>query len=197
MVENSFGFNPDESTHHFLLYLPTSKRDKVLIAEKTHFKSDESIERIFLTINQKNTEVKILLEQSKWLKIVDQVRLELNIRLKQIGLKGGKFVNGSNYLHRLIGKELTLLCWAIEDADPGIIDTAVKNWLGLKPEERWWLYTTTNAATGHPIDSKNRGWRKAVRFALTENPTDFQLPKVEPSISTPNLFVNEDEILYE
>ena len=44
------------------------------------------------------------------------------------------------------------------------------NWLGLAPEERWWLYTMTNAATGHAIKDRNRGWRKAVRFALTENP---------------------------
>lgn len=44
------------------------------------------------------------------------------------------------------------------------------NWLGLVPEERWWLYTMTNAATGHAIKGRNKGWRKAVRFALTENP---------------------------
>ena len=28
----------------------------------------------------------------------------------------------------------------------------------------------TNAATGHALHGKNTGWRKAVRFALTENP---------------------------
>lgn len=28
----------------------------------------------------------------------------------------------------------------------------------------------TNAATGHALNGRNRGWRKAVRFALTENP---------------------------
>jgi hypothetical protein len=28
----------------------------------------------------------------------------------------------------------------------------------------------TNAATGHALHGKGRGWRKAVRFALTENP---------------------------
>ena len=44
------------------------------------------------------------------------------------------------------------------------------NWLGLVPEERWWLYTMTNAATGHAVNGRNKGWRKAVRFALTENP---------------------------
>jgi hypothetical protein len=39
----------------------------------------------------------------------------------------------------------------------------------LAPEERWWLYTMTAAQTGHHAQ-KNRGWRKAVRAALTENP---------------------------
>jgi hypothetical protein len=28
----------------------------------------------------------------------------------------------------------------------------------------------TNGATGHAITGRNKGWRKAVRFALTENP---------------------------
>ena len=42
----------------------------------------------------------------------------------------------------------------------------------VKPLEtgRWWLFTMTNAATGHALHGKNKGWRKAVRFALTENP---------------------------
>lgn len=63
-----------------------------------------------------------------------------------------------------------VLAWAIEDADPGTIPLAVENWLGLRPEERWWLFTMTNAATGHAIRDRNKGWRKALRFALTENP---------------------------
>lgn len=28
----------------------------------------------------------------------------------------------------------------------------------------------TSAATGHAIQGRNKGWRKAVRYALTENP---------------------------
>ncbi|PIP40031.1 MAG: hypothetical protein COX19_06575, partial [Desulfobacterales bacterium CG23_combo_of_CG06-09_8_20_14_all_51_8] len=40
----------------------------------------------------------------------------------------------------------------------------------LFPEERWWLYTQTAAATGHGVQDRGKGWRKAVRFALTENP---------------------------
>ncbi|MCI0529792.1 MAG: DUF3780 domain-containing protein, partial [Nitrospira sp.] len=80
---------------------------------------------------------------------------------------------------RLLGKELVLLAWAIEDADPTLIPIAVKNWLGLKPEERWWLFTMTNAATGHAINGRNKGWRKAVRYALTENPVSDHYPTPE------------------
>ena len=77
---------------------------------------------------------------------------------------------GANLIRRELGKELTLLAWSIEDADPGLIPTALANWAGLVPEERWWLYTQTAAATGHGVNDRNRGWRKAVRYALTENP---------------------------
>ena len=52
---------------------------------------------------------------------------------------------------------------------PTLYGNAVRNWIGLRPEERWWLYTITAAATGRP-EHADIGWRKALRFALTENP---------------------------
>jgi len=62
------------------------------------------------------------------------------------------------------------------------IPVAVKNWLGLMPEERWRLYTMTNAATGHAVYGRNRGWRKAVRYALTANPVydHAAVERIEP-----------------
>lgn len=75
-----------------------------------------------------------------------------------------------------MGKELVLFAWAIEDADPALIPVAIKNWQGLMPEERWRLYTMTNAATGHAVQGRNKGWRKAVRYALTENPVSDYSP---------------------
>ena len=63
---------------------------------------------------------------------------------------------------------MMVLLWGIEDCDPGNIPTALRNWNGLLPEERWWLYTMTNAATGQIGDK--RGWRVALRYALCENP---------------------------
>jgi hypothetical protein len=96
-----------------------------------------------------------------------------------LGVKTGKWLKaGQVPVERSLGKELVLLAWAIEDCDPVLISTAVRNWLGLVPEERWWLYTMTNASTGHAINDRGKGWRKAVRFALTENPiSDTALKK--------------------
>ena len=82
----------------------------------------------------------------------------------------GKWITGQVPVERLLGKELILLAWAIEDCDPSVIPAAIKNWLGLSPEERWWLFTMTNASTGGIHDK--RGWRKAIRYALTENPVE-------------------------
>ena len=106
----------------------------------------------------------------KWNQIENDLRAEFNERLMKDGLSMGKWRMPQVPVNRLFGKEMVLLMWAIEDCDPSVIPTAIKNWKGLSPEERWWLFTMTNAATGY-IDDK-RGWRKAIRYALTENPIE-------------------------
>ena len=37
----------------------------------------------------------------------------------------------------------------------------------------------TNAATGHAIYGRDKGWRKAVRFTLTENPVTGDQQQVQ------------------
>jgi hypothetical protein len=80
-----------------------------------------------------------------------------------------------------LGKELTVLAWAIEDAGPSTVSTAIANWQGLAPKERWWLYTMTAAATGNYLAGRGRGWRKALRYALTENPVTAR-PSDQPVV---------------
>ncbi|MCC6456912.1 MAG: DUF3780 domain-containing protein [Caldilineaceae bacterium] len=88
---------------------------------------------------------------------------------------------GVNWVRRDLGKELVMLAWAVEDADPALIPNTLGNWRGLVPEERWWLYTQTAAATGHGQLDRNKGWRKALRYALTENPASvYQQGPVVP-----------------
>ena len=165
-----FGFQPEQSQHHFSVTVPAGNRDEVLIAERLAFDPETGHAPPSLAAGPHDVKLRVGLPRAKWNAIADEVRVEFNRRLKQQGLPAGRWKTGDNVVARLLGKELTLLAWAVEDADPALVPTAIRNWLGLAPEERWWLYTMTSAATGHAVHGRGRGWRKAVRFALTENP---------------------------
>ena len=165
-----FGFQPEESEHHFVVTIPARRREDVLIAEHLNFAAGGGYAPPSLGIGIQDAKLRVALARVKWDDIADAARIEFNRRLKKHDLPTGRWKRGDNPVARLLGKELTLLAWAVEDADPALIPTAIRNWLGLAPEERWWLFTMTNAATGHALHGRNRGWRKAVRFALTENP---------------------------
>jgi hypothetical protein len=66
---------------------------------------------------------------------------------------------------RLLGKELCVLAWAVESMAMENIPIAVRNWLAMRPEERWWLYGMAAMNTGGLGDG-NKGWRLALRHAL-------------------------------
>jgi len=161
-----FGFNPKETEHHFLIELPKGN-SKVTVFER--FSWDESDQ----TRDMDDKDIKIIISKQKWNKVKKAIKKEFNRRLENAGLSKSDFDNYYVPFERLLGKELVLLLWAIEDAEIAAIDLAIKNWLGLSPEERWWLFTMTNASTGHYTDK--RGWRIALRYALTENPVDNRL----------------------
>lgn len=196
-VEKSegFGFVPTASEHHFLVTLSANQKNDVLMSE--HFTWDDSGARreLSFALGQEDNKLRVILPRQKWEAIADPVKAEFNQRLRQMGLKSGQWAvkagkGGQTPLSRLFGKELVLLAWAIEEADPALIPIALKNWLGLAPEERWWLFTMTNAATGHAIAGRGKGWRKAVRYALTENPVSDYRPE---TIELPLFKLGEDE----
>lgn len=156
-----FGFIPSEGTHHFLIDIPPKKNDFVMIYER--FDNQEGQQDLSESIP------KARISRHKWLLLADAFETEFTNRLKKKKhIKKPRFKNGHNQIELLLGKEILVLIWAVEDCDPSVIPKAIRNWLGLAPEERWWLYTMTNASTGN-IDDK-KGWRKALRYALTENP---------------------------
>ncbi len=180
LVDRSFGFAPTESQHHFVVTIPRGASKPVQISE--HLTWNEQVGSSPVTTGANpDGQVRVILARTKWDAIADAVRVEFNRRLKAMGLHPGAWRTGPNLLRRELGKELVLLAWAIEDADPALIPTAIANWQGLYPEERWWLYTQTAAATGHGVNDRGKGWRKAVRYALTENPiighAEPQLPE--------------------
>ncbi|AZI45271.1 DUF3780 domain-containing protein (plasmid) [Deinococcus psychrotolerans] len=122
-------------------------------------------------------ELRVRLRRVVWDSLAEGVQNQLNLRLRTEGHPLGSWKSGLNIVRRDLGKELTLLCWAVEEADPGTIPLALSNWLGLEPEERWWLYTQTAAATGDALSGRGRGWRVAVRYALTDNPAPGERPR--------------------
>ena len=174
-----FGFDPSESKHHFLVIIPKSDKPHVMIYERFEWFTEEEVESGHIVslsifdppeqkIDQRYDRLKVELSKTKWREIETALRSEFNPRLKEYNLKSGSWKVGQTPIQRLLGKEMVLLCWAIEDCDVKVIPSAIKNWKGLKPEERWWLYTMTNASTG---DANSKyGWRTAIRYALTENP---------------------------
>jgi hypothetical protein len=169
-----FGFVPAESEHHVLVSIPAPRGDAVVISEHLTWAPATEARKITLAPGEEDSKVKVVIPRLKWDKIAEFVEAEFNDRLRRQNLRSGKWKAGAVPVARLLGKELILLAWAIEDADPALIPAALNNWQGLLPEERWWLFTMTNAATGHAVNGRNKGWRKAVRFALTENPTTDQ-----------------------
>lgn len=172
-----FGFDPSISEHHFQVSIAKSLAGVVQISEHTSWQKDALDKNIRAVKSDDDSRLRVVLTREKWDVIADVARNEFNRRLRQTRQKRGAWkACGLTPVSRLFGKELVLLAWAIEDADPTLVPVAITNWLGLTPEERWWMFTMTNAATGQAIYGKSRGWRKAVRYSLTENPVSAAQP---------------------
>jgi hypothetical protein len=163
-----FGVDPKQSQNHFFVLIASKEQiidpsRAVQIYERFSW-TEEGEQRL-----DPADVLRLEISKHKWGEVKTAFSTEFNARLKKEGLKTGKFAPiGGTPVERLFGKEMMVLLWSIEDCDPSVISTAARNWKGLLPEERWWLYTMTNAATGGLKDKK--GWRTALRFALCENP---------------------------
>jgi len=161
--QSTIGFGcPDViDPHHFIVTIPKNRGEMVTIAENFGIETKKGHIEIV---------ARVLLQKSHWNAIADILKFHFNERLKAKDLKTAQWVFGENKVERILGRELCVIAWAIECAGKESIPVAIKHWLGLKPEERWWLFSMTASATGL-AQQKEIGWRKALRFALTENPT--------------------------
>ena len=116
--------------------------------------------------------LRVLIDRTRWLALAPAFYEEANRRLRANGLPAFKFQKNPSKpvpVHPSLGKELCVLCWAVEEAPHEMIPNALMNWEALAPEERWWLYTMTVATTGQAMH-RGVGWRKALRAAIAENP---------------------------
>jgi len=190
------GFLPVEARHGFLVQVPKGqgKNEWISIAEyrNVDLTQLESIDGSAMGLdadplqcvdvgsNQPDgsnprlaPNLRVLIDRTRWLALAPAFYEEANRRLRANDLPAFKFQKNPSKpvpVHPSLGKELCVLCWAVEEAPSEMIPNALMNWEALAPEERWWLYTMTVATTGQAVHHRGIGWRKALRAALAENP---------------------------
>jgi len=162
-----FGFDPGESLHHFAVVFPEKDEDPVTIEER--FEWDDTLDNV--ADRGRPSLVKVRLDRYRWERIAEAARGQFNKKIRSGGHRSVAWkTDRANILPPHFGKELILLAWAVEDIDESLIPNVIANWTGLEPEERWWLYTTGNATFTQAEAGKDRGWRKAIKIAFSENP---------------------------
>jgi hypothetical protein len=167
-----FGFDPLSSPYHFALVV---QRDAASVLLEERFQVHAAEPHVD-EVQTRPALAKASLDPYRWSRVAEAARADFNNRLTADGGRAAKWRTDETLLAPHLGKELALLFWVIEDADASVVPNMVANWTGLAPEERWWLYTTINATAGHPEHGRERGWRKAVKIALAENPASVTTP---------------------
>lgn len=167
-----FGVPATSDPHHFKVIIPKANTGKVQISEYLGLQaqSDE-----FAVIDR------VLLDRPRWTAIRAEVQRTFNARLKNHDVNTASWKVGENVVDRLLGKELCVLAWAVEGMELEKIPVAVRNWLALRPEERWWLFGMTAMSTGG-INDGEKGWRLALRHALGDVAQSEQLKPRERKI---------------
>jgi len=167
MSTTGFGWQDDDTEHRFVVIIPKALTQPVTVVEDYGSQSANE------TLGDRVLRASI--ERARWDLISEALRAEFNRRLRSLNRRTGRWTSGEVAVERLLGKELVLLAWGTEGAPLEKVPHAIANWLGFKPEERWWLYTTAAAATGDALKHQGVGWRKALVVALTENPVSGEL----------------------
>lgn len=180
-----FGVPATTDPHHFVVEVPKSSTGVVRIIESLGLQAQDQ---------QTSIIERVVIERSRWTAIRSELQRAFNVRLKEHNLRVSAWKVGDNPVDRLLGKELCVLAWAVEDMSSEKIPVAVRNWLALRPEERWWLFGMTAMSTGGVHDS-NKGWRLALRHALGDvaqtelfKPQAVKSPKPDTERPTLGLF---------
>lgn len=156
-----FGVPTTSNPHHFQVNVPSTRKEMVEIWEHLGMKSVTEDNSVILRCR---------LKLPYWKKVKREVQVSFNKRLRQHKLEASKWKIGNNSVDRLLGKELCVLAWTIENLNAEYIPLALNSWIGLRPEERWWLFGMAIRAS-EDDHKRGYGWRAALKFALTSQST--------------------------
>jgi len=118
LIRNSFGFEPIESRHHFVVDIPRGGDAQIKISEHLSWDHEAGSSAV-TTGTAQDGQIRVLLARAKWDAIADEVRAQFNQRLKKIGKKAGSWHPGSNLVRRDAGHRLVVDRSRQRGADPG------------------------------------------------------------------------------
>ena len=174
LITHGFGVPNDPLPHQFLVRIPAGRTDPVEVWEDFGAAGvGTTAQRLCRATVPRDT-----------------------CRLKEKDLKASRFNAGDNRVERILGRELCVLTWAIEDATPDEAAIAFTRWSSHRPEELWWLFQQIDKDGGE-WDSPKTGWRIAIRHALIrdgeEGPKATRRPRPATAAEkTPDLFSSKD-----
>lgn len=173
-----FGFDPSRSPHHFAV-IPHGSTYVQFVERFVYGDGEEEEQALAREV------LKAELDLERWQRIRDDAAEVFNAHLRASGFRAASWRKSApTLLAPHLGRELILLVWATEEQDLSVLPAVRLNWRGVAPEERWWLYSTINASSRHP-EHAERGWRKAIKIALAENPVDTSGFLAEPRAPAP------------
>jgi hypothetical protein len=129
-----FGAPDKFGAHLFRVEIPAVRTEGVRIVEDFGYRGLEG--------GIPKDEDRAILPRAVWSGIADIARREFNDRLKIAKVSTGRWHTGTNLVDRLLGKELCVLAWAAETANDDQLPVICSTWAALRPEERWWLFST-------------------------------------------------------
>ncbi len=177
-----FGAPEAFGAHSFRVEISAARADPIKIIEDFGFKGG--------TGGVPYEECRVIVSRTAWAAISDHARRDFNERLKVVKASTGRWKTGKTLVDRLLGKELCVLAWAAERAQPDELPIICSKWGALRPEERWWLFSVTAAEAGL-ADDVERGWRKAIYYALADGEritTDKKVRRRPKDDDSPTLF---------
>lgn len=113
-----FGMPATSDPHHFNVVIPKASTGKVQISEHLGLQSASNDNAVI---------DRVLLDRPRWTAIRAEVQRAFNARLAAHGIKPGAWKVGDNPVDRLLGKELCILAWAVEQMEMEKIPVAVRN----------------------------------------------------------------------
>jgi hypothetical protein len=181
-ITYGFGVPNTPMPHQFIVTIPSGNNDPIEIWEDFGAAAAG-------TSGQKLC--RVIVPRKVWRQIAEGLKAHLNRRLKEKNLKSSRFAVGANRVDRILGREISVLAWAIEDATEDEAAVAFSRWSMHRPEELWWLFQQVDRDAGEWDDNKD-GWRMAVRHALIPTakaaPTKKKRPRPVVDTKTPDLF---------